>query len=37
MSNELLLPMSNELLISHPAFLTNEALKSIAEIAMQNK
>ena len=33
----LLLPMSNELLISHPAFLTNEALKSIAEIAMENK
>jgi len=28
--------MSNELLISHPAFLTNEALKNIAKVTLQN-
>ena len=32
----LLLSMSNELLTSHQAFLTNEALKNIAEVTLQN-
>ena len=32
----LLLPMSNGLLTSHQAFLTNEALKNIAEVTLQN-
>ncbi|MEI3030420.1 MAG: hypothetical protein V8T91_08695 [Ruminococcus sp.] len=30
------MPMSNGLLTSHQAFLTNEALKNIAEVTLQN-
>ena len=32
----LLLPMPNGLLTSYQAFLTNEALKNIAEVTLQN-